>query len=330
MMPRSKLIGVLLFAQLVFGFQSTPAKLLSNPAPKYPEEAKAAGIQGTVVLDLIVDEHGAPTQIKVLSPLGYGLEESAMEAVSHWKYQPATLGGRPVKLVTRVTVNFSLTNLPVDGKAEKQHAEFNRAFGAVQAGKQDAATIDSLRNLTAQKYPPGMYLYGKVLEAGQSVTADPEQGFRLIQESADKKYGPALYEVATERLQGNRLEKDPVKGIELMQNAAKFGSKGAREFLGEAYEKGSGVPVDFDKSRQYFRLCAAGGDPACQARLGSSLLEHSDQPDRDFVQAIAWLQLASDSGNKDAAAMLESQGARATPAQLRSASQLKAQLVHAQ
>jgi TonB family protein len=337
------MIGVLLFTQLGFGFQAdeaidmsapnkgvVPGRLIRKVQPEYPQDAKAAGIQGTVVLQVIIDQNGVPTQITVLSPLGFGLDEAAATAIAQWRYAPTTMDKKPVSVVTQITVNFSLTNADFNAKVEKQRTDFNVALHAVQKGAPNSVIVKSLQNLASAKYPAGMYLYGKILEDGRGVTADADQGFRLIQESADKKYGPAMYEIAVERLQGGRLDKDPAKGMELMRSAGRLGSRGAQEFLGQAYEKGGDVPVDLDKSRQYFRLCAADGDSACQFRLGKSLLEHSDNQGRDYVQAIAWLQLASDHGNGDAEKMLQQEDARVTPAQLKAAHQLMTQLVHAQ
>ncbi len=342
-MPRFQLIAVLLFGRVVFGFQSDEIvdgskpdsrvvnpKVISQPEPKYTEEGRAAHIQGIVLLQIVIDEHGRAIQIEVLSPLGYGLDEAAIDAVSHWRFQPGTKGGKPVKVIGQVQVTFRLLNDSFDAKAEKQRTAYNAALHAVQDKKTNKAILDSLRNLASEKYSPGMYLYGKVLEEGGGVTADPDQGFRLIQEAADKKYGPALYEVAEARLQGSHLDKDPAKGLELMRSAAKLGSRAAQTFLGQAYEKGDGFPVDLDKSRQYFRLCAAAGDAVCQFHLGKLLLENSEHLDRDYVQAIAWLQLASDHRVEDAEKVLQQEDTRLTPAQVKSANQLKGQLVHQQ
>jgi TonB family protein len=339
-MTRFRLIAVLLSAQAGWGFQGDDTAKKAGPdkypvptyrpEPKYTEEGRSAHIQGIVMLQLVVDEQGMPTQISVLSPLGYGLDEAAIEAVTHWRFQPGTKDGKPVKVQARVETTFRFRNESFDPRVEKQRTAYNVALGAVQQGKQTKATIDSLRNLASQKYPPGMYMYGKVLEDGRGVTADPEQGFRFIQESADKKYGPAIYEIAAERLKGGRLDKDPAKGLELMRSAAKLGSRGAQIYLGQAYEKGDGTPVDLDKSRQYFRLCASAGDGVCQFRLGKSLLENSDHLDRDYVQAIAWLQLASEHAIEDAEKILKQEDAHLTPAQVASAKQLMPHLVHTQ
>jgi hypothetical protein len=139
-----------------------------------------------------------------------------------------------------------------------------------------------------------------------------------------------LYEIAAERLKGGRLDKDQEKGMEPMRSAAKLGSRGAQTFLGQAYEKGDGVPMDFEKSREYLRLCAADGYSLCQFQLGKSLLEHSANPSRDYVQAIAWLQLAANQKMDEAEKVLQREDARLTPAQVASAKQLMTHLVHAQ
>jgi TonB family protein len=339
-MPRFQVISVLLFAQVGFGFQSgesaqkaAPGKnpvAIYKPEPKYTEEGKAAHIQGIVMLQLFVDEQGRATEITVLSPLGYGLDEAAVEAVAHWRFQPGAKDGKPMKVLAQVQVTFQFLNESFDAKAEKQRSAFNVALHAVQQGEPSKLILKSLQNLASEKYPPGLYLYGKVLQEGRGVTADPDQGFRLIQESADKKYGPALYEVAEARLQGSHLDKDRANGMELMRSAAKLGSRGAQEFLGQAYEKGDGVPADPEKSRQYFRLCAAAGNSLCQFHLGKSLLEESNRTDRDYVQSIAWLQLSANRGVEDAEKVLRQEDVRLTPAQIASAKQLMTQLVHAQ
>ena len=181
-----------------------------------------------------------------------------------------------MKIPATIEVNFH--GVAFDPKTIKQRTDYNVVLHAVQAGTPDEIVLKSIKHLASEKFPPGMYLYGIVLEEGRGVTADPNQGFHLIQQSADKSYGPALYEVALARLQGKHVEKDPDKGMELMQMAAKLGSQAAQMFLGQAYENGDGTALDYRKSRQYFRLCAAAGDSMCQFRFGKSLLEPFGKP----------------------------------------------------
>ncbi len=84
------------------------ANLISNPKPIYPPLAKAARIQGTVVLEAVISKQGTIENLSVLSghPL---LIQSAIDAVKQWRYKPTLLNGEPVEVITTITVNFSLT-----------------------------------------------------------------------------------------------------------------------------------------------------------------------------------------------------------------------------
>ena len=75
--------------------------------PIYPEAAKAAKIEGDVVLDALVATDGKIKSLKVISghPL---LVEAATKAVRQWRYQPYTLNGERVEVESRITVKFQL------------------------------------------------------------------------------------------------------------------------------------------------------------------------------------------------------------------------------
>jgi TonB family protein len=79
-----------------------------KPEPQYSEEARKAKWQGAVLLSLVVDESGNPIDIKVIRPLGLGLDEMAIQAVSQWKFKPGTLNGKPVKVQAQIEVTFRL------------------------------------------------------------------------------------------------------------------------------------------------------------------------------------------------------------------------------
>jgi protein TonB len=79
-----------------------------RPEPQYSEEARKAKWQGAVLLSLVVDETGKPTDIKVIRPLGLGLDEQAIKAVSMWTFKPGTLNGKPVKVQAQIEVSFRL------------------------------------------------------------------------------------------------------------------------------------------------------------------------------------------------------------------------------
>lgn len=78
------------------------------PDPHYPEEARHARVQGVVILQTIIDTLGQVTDVKVLKGLPSGLTEAAVEAVSSWRFEPATLEGKPVAVYYLVTVSFSV------------------------------------------------------------------------------------------------------------------------------------------------------------------------------------------------------------------------------
>jgi TonB family protein len=89
------------------GGVSAPA-LLFKVEPEYSEEARKAKFQGTVVLYVVVDEKGQPRDLKVVRPLGLGLDEKAIEAVQKWRFRPGQLNGKPVSVAATIEVNFRL------------------------------------------------------------------------------------------------------------------------------------------------------------------------------------------------------------------------------
>jgi TonB family protein len=85
------------------------AKVITRVQPIYPESAKAAGAQGTVLLHAVVGMAGRPLQLQVLnSQVNPDLGRAAVEAVSQWRYQPTLLNGEPVEIDTVITVDFKL------------------------------------------------------------------------------------------------------------------------------------------------------------------------------------------------------------------------------
>jgi protein TonB len=85
----------------------TAGLLMTKVQPQYPPLAKQARIQGTVVLQAVIGKDGSIQHLKAISghPM---LIQSAIDAVSRWKYKPYYLNGEPVEVDTQVTVNFTL------------------------------------------------------------------------------------------------------------------------------------------------------------------------------------------------------------------------------
>ena len=90
------------------GGSVTAPKLLSKQEPAYSEDARAAKLQGTVTLQIVIDVDGVAKDVQVLQSLGYGLDEKAVEAVTVWKFQPGTMNGVPVPVQAKIEVNFRL------------------------------------------------------------------------------------------------------------------------------------------------------------------------------------------------------------------------------
>jgi len=84
-------------------------KIIEKIPPVYPAQAKAAGIQGTVILHAVIGMEGNPLQLRVMNnQIDPELARAAVEAVSQWRYRPTLLNGEPIEVDTTIKVNFTL------------------------------------------------------------------------------------------------------------------------------------------------------------------------------------------------------------------------------
>jgi protein TonB len=90
------------------GGKIQPPTRVAYVAPVYPPLALAARVQGTVILQAVIDEKGNVRELHVLRghPL---LDDAAMQAVAKWQFTPTLLNGTTVPVVMTVTVTFALT-----------------------------------------------------------------------------------------------------------------------------------------------------------------------------------------------------------------------------
>jgi len=95
--------------RFVSGEVVAPRKLFA-PDPAYPEIARRIRKQGVVVLQLRLATDGTVESIEPLTSIGFGLEESAVDAVSKWRFGPATLRGEPIPVIYNLSIRFSLAN----------------------------------------------------------------------------------------------------------------------------------------------------------------------------------------------------------------------------
>jgi protein TonB len=89
----------------------TFARVIHKADPEHTQEALDAKLTGEVILSVIVDVEGNPTEIKVTKGLGKGLDEKAVECLRKWRFKPATHNSEPVPAKATVAINFRLPPL---------------------------------------------------------------------------------------------------------------------------------------------------------------------------------------------------------------------------
>ena len=78
---------------------------------EYPREASAAGLFGFVVLEIVIDAHGAVSEAAAVKSVP-GLDEAALKAARQWKFAPTVVGGTAIEVLGYVPVRFGPTNEP--------------------------------------------------------------------------------------------------------------------------------------------------------------------------------------------------------------------------
>jgi len=84
-----------------------PPTKIRNVNPEYPAVAKAAGIQGVVILETRIEPDGTVSKAQVLRSIPL-LDQAAIDAVLQWQFTPTLLNGQPVAVMMTTTVNFTL------------------------------------------------------------------------------------------------------------------------------------------------------------------------------------------------------------------------------
>jgi TonB family protein len=153
----------------------TPPKLIKRADAPYPKEALDAGLSGTVVLELDVDERGAVSNVKVKRSAGHGFDEAAALAVSQFVFSPAMNDRTPVPSHVTYAYKFVLNIVAPVKPPEKKRDETVRVKGGVYLrgtrapvahGKVIAVAADSARfeadvddegRFALRGLPPGKY-----------------------------------------------------------------------------------------------------------------------------------------------------------------------------
>jgi TonB family protein len=89
--------------------ESRPARAIQVVSPTYPQSAQARGIEGFVILEVLISERGQVAEAKVLSAEPQGLfEQVAIEAIKKWSFEPGIENGKTVASRIKQKVNFEL------------------------------------------------------------------------------------------------------------------------------------------------------------------------------------------------------------------------------
>jgi TonB family protein len=123
-----------------------PPKVLNSIDPSSNEYAQKYGIAGMELLRTVVDASGVPRQMAIARPIGFGLDEKAVDAVKNSHFKPAMLNGQPVPVVIDLVVTFRIySNRTKPGSVIKGSKETVLAASVADteeptkpAGKKDA------------------------------------------------------------------------------------------------------------------------------------------------------------------------------------------------
>jgi protein TonB len=96
-------------SRLEVGGNVGEARILYRKNPIYPDAARAAGIEGDVIIRAIIGKDGNLLSLRVVNTqIDPQLARAAVEAVNQWRYSPTLLNGIPVETETIMTISFRL------------------------------------------------------------------------------------------------------------------------------------------------------------------------------------------------------------------------------
>ena len=84
----------------------SPPQAVFLPDPKYSDEARSHGVEGSCKIVLVVNATGLPDNVAIIGPIGFGLDEEAIRAVRQWRFRPGMKDGQPIRVQINVDVSF--------------------------------------------------------------------------------------------------------------------------------------------------------------------------------------------------------------------------------
>jgi TonB family protein len=89
---------------------ASPPEVLTKAQANYTDAARRSGIQGVVILAVVIDESGKAQDIHVEQSVEPGLDQEAIKALRRWRFKPGEQDGRPVKVPVKVEITFRLND----------------------------------------------------------------------------------------------------------------------------------------------------------------------------------------------------------------------------
>jgi TonB family protein len=86
----------------------SPPSVIHKVEPEYTDAARAAGTQGTVILNILIHEDGSAEVVRVARSLDPGLDEKAVECAHKYRFKPAMRDGMPISARATLEINFRL------------------------------------------------------------------------------------------------------------------------------------------------------------------------------------------------------------------------------
>lgn len=185
-----------------------PPTIIKNVPPVYPPDARAARIEGRVVIEATISPAGTVSDAKVIRSIPM-LDQAAVDAVKQWVYEPTIIHGKPVAVIMTVTVNFAL-----DSAAPAKPAEPPPSFDALIAALR-FAEAEPMARTAAEHLALGRALadtapLASAAERARNLASAEDHFKRAIELAPD----PAQRSDAMHRLHGYYLSDNPARRAE--------------------------------------------------------------------------------------------------------------------
>ena len=294
--------------------------LLRKVEPEYSDEARRKNISGNILLSIIVGKDGVPRNIKVISPLGFGLDEKAIQAVSNWRFKPGTKNGFPVDVLAQVEVSFRrCTNgceNPQLSHDEQARTLVNTAIhqmrGDLGEKANPRAAFENMQKAAAMDFGPAETRLGEFYLAGVGTAVDNAKAAELFDRAAFHGDPEGEFALGTVYRDGLGVSRDQAMALKLFMRAAEKDNRDAEYALGLANEKGEGIEQDLPQAAKWYRKSAEQGHPDAALHLAQLYWAGSvGKPDQ--VAALEWVILAEKTGSKAAPSLLQQYRAAMPP-----------------